>query len=172
MLPAKAGRLISPDFLFPKASGSIHPSWCREQRLNTALRPTALAFILKPCFPLSWRPPSAPWDHICSDFGGPHASWPHPRNSLSWCWRWGVPPAQPCPEDSCSLGMEGGLPNAFFGHFLPSWDWGSLLRLRPQPRRSRGHSRLPISDAGKSFPPIPPHPWTAAPIQAQSWGAG
>lgn len=41
---------------------------------------------------------------------------------------------------------------------------------RPHPRRSGEHSRLPISDAGKCLPPIPPHPWTAAPIQGQGWG--
>lgn len=59
-----------------------------------------------------------------------------------------------------------------FGHFLPSWDWGYLEGQDPIPGGSGGHSRLPISDAGKCFPPIPPHPWTAAPVQAQGCGVG
>lgn len=74
------------------------------------------------------------------------------------------------PLDSCSLGMVWGAPQCIlFGHFLPSWDWGYLEGQDPQARRSEGHSRLLISDAGKCFPPIPPHPWTAAPIETQGW---
>lgn len=54
----------------------------------------------------------------------------------------------------------------------PQLELGLSGRPRPHPRRSGGHSRLPISDTGKCFPPIPPHPWTAAPIQAQGWCGG
>lgn len=70
-LPSTVGHRIIADFLFPKASGFIHSS--QLQRTDLTL-PYALAFILKPCLPLSWRPPSAPWEHICSDFAHPLAS--------------------------------------------------------------------------------------------------
>lgn len=41
---------------FPKPQASSIPPSCRED----LTLPYALAFILKPCLPLSWRPPSAP----------------------------------------------------------------------------------------------------------------
>lgn len=93
-----------------------------------------------------------------------------PGTPLPWRWKWGYLRRQPCSQDSCSLGMGGGSCVLSLWSLPPQMGLGLSGRPRPYPWRSGGGSRLPISDAGKCFPPIPPHPWTAAPSQAQGWG--
>ena len=109
-LPSTVGHLIIADFLFPEASGSIHSSQLQRTDLT---HPYALAFILKPCLPLSWRPLSVPGEHICSDFGHPLASWLHPRNPPALEVEVGVPPAPAVFPRQLQSQMGGRLSRAF-----------------------------------------------------------
>ena len=169
-LPSTVVHLIIADFLFPKASGSIHSS--QLQRTDLTL-PYALAFILKPCLPLSWRPPSAPLGaHLFRLCSPPRILTPSPEPPALEV-EVGVPPAPAVSPGQLQSG-DGGAGSRVHSLWSlpPQLGLGLSGRPRPHPWRNGGHSRLPISDAGKCLPPIPPHPWTAAPIQAQGcwWG--
>lgn len=82
----------------------------------------------------------------------------------------GTSGASRVPKTAAVCGWGGGSCVLSLWSLPPQMGLGLSGRPRPYPWRSGGGSRLPISDAGKCFPPIPPHPWTAAPSQAQGWG--
>lgn len=86
---------------------------------------------------------------------------------------WSPPHILAQPPEPPALEVEVGVPSVpgqlqsgdgggSGGHSLwslpPQLGLGLSGRPRPHPQRIGGHNRLPISDAEKHFPPIPPHP--------------
>ena len=169
-LPSTVGHLIIADFLFPKASGSIHSSQLQRRDLT---HPYALAFILKPCLPLSWRPPSVPREHICSDFGHPLASWLRPRNPPALEVEVGVPPA-PAVFPRQLQSADGGAALACFlsGHFLPRWDWGYLEGQDPIPGGAEEAAASPFPTLGNASHPFHPTPGQLPRVRLRVEGGG
>lgn len=157
LLPAPTSHLISADFLFPEASGSFHPSLLRRTDLTL---PYALAFILKPYLPLSWRPPSAPWEHICSDFDRPLASWSHLRNPCAGRGGGGTSDASRVLRTAAAWGWSGGmLPNAFSQVTSSAAGTGDIWKAKtpsPEERRAQPppHFRCWEMPPTHSTPPL------------------
>lgn len=152
-----------PDFLFPEPQApSIPPIRRSEYRLNTS--PTLRPLVLSPAFLSPGDPQCSSGAHLFR-LRSPPASWHYLRNPLLQRGGGGTSGSQ----DSCSLETVAivGAPERILWSLPPQLGLGLSGRPRPHLHRSGGYSRLPISDAGKCFPPIPPHPWTAALFQAR-----
>lgn len=171
LLPPPTSHLISADFLFPEASGSIHPSLLRRTDLTL---PYALAFILKPYLPLSWRPPSAPLGaHLFRLWSPPRILAPPPEPPRTGGGGGGTSDASRVLRTAATRGWSGGLlPNAFSPVTSSPAGTGDIWKAKtPSPEEQRAqpppHFRCWEMPPTHSTPPLDSCPHSSSGL---GWG--